>query len=144
MQSVGIFFLDDDGIVRENFLDNQSCYRHCATDNRGNPKSLLAEMRSRENPVPWQSREARDAAGNVVLGLKGLPNRTRQALLRHIGKTPYARFNRITHITICDGKPKFAHYRAARCSPPAWGNFWMINAKNVRKVDLRSLTYQRN
>ena len=115
--------MDDDGIVRENSLDNQPCYRHCATDHRGNPKSLLAEMRSRENPVPWQSREVRDAAVEVVSELKGLPNRTRQALLNHIGKTPYAKFERIIHITLCDGKPKFANYRAARCDPPAWGEF---------------------
>ena len=80
-------------------------------------------MRSRENPVPWQSREVRDAAVEVVSELKGLPNRTRQALLNHIGKTPYAKFERIIHITLCDGKPKFAHYRAARCPPPAWGQF---------------------
>ena len=123
MQSVGIFFLDDDGIVRRNSLDNQICYRHCATDHRGNPKSLLAEMRGSEKPVPWQNREARDAAVEVVQELERLPARTRQALLNHIGKTPYAKFERIIHITLCDGKPKFAHYRAARCPPAAWGQF---------------------
>ena len=62
-------------------------------------------------------------AVEVVQGLKRLPARTRKALVKHIGKTPYAIFNQVTHITITDGKPKFAYYRAARCDPPAWGQF---------------------
>ncbi len=121
--SVSILYLGDDGILREDSFDGQPCYRYCATDNRGDPRGLLTEMRNRKNPTPWESCEARDAAVEIVQGLKRLPARTRKALVKHIGRTPYAQFSHLIPFTIADGKPKFAHYRAARCHPPAWGQF---------------------
>ena len=52
MNSVSFLYLGDDGIAREGSFDGQLCYRHCATDNLGDPKSLLAEMRGSKKPIP--------------------------------------------------------------------------------------------
>ena len=110
-------------------------YRRCATDNRGDPAGLLAEMRSRKPPLPWLDQAARDVAAAVVRELPGLTARTRAALLRHVGATPYAqRASRGVLFTFVDGSPRFAHGRAAR-TLPAWGPFLDLRAECAAGAD---------
>ena len=104
----------DDGVAFE--------FRHCATDNHGNVDGLLAEMRSRRKSerLPWLGKAARDMAARWVWRMSWLNARTRSALVRHIGSTPYledlSKVSRIRYIP-SDGSPNFAYYRAARTIP---------------------------
>ena len=101
--------------------------RRCAMDNHGRVDSLLAEMRSRRKSdrLPWENKTARDAAAQWVLRMSWLNGRTRSALVRHIGCTPYLEdSNQISPIRFVNtkGEPDFAYYHAAR-THPAWGPF---------------------
>ena len=96
--------------------------RRCATDNHGRVDGLLAEMRSRRKSdrLPWENKTARDAAAQWVLRMSWLTARTRSALVRHIGCTPYLEdSNQISPIRFVNtkGEPDFAYYHAARTHP---------------------------
>ena len=97
-------------------------YRRCATDSHGSVAGLLAEMRARRKSdrLPWVDKAARDAAAAVVREMSWLTARTRSALVRHIGRTPYLEDSekvvRISFVST-DGAPNFAYYCAARTRP---------------------------
>ena len=116
--------------------------RHCATDSHGRVDGLLAEMRSRRKSerLPWESKEARDAAAAVVQEMSWLPARTRSALVRHIGSTPYLEDSeRVLSIQFVntDGEPDFAYYRAARTRP-----MWSYHLGDLRAEAARCASGQ--
>ena len=121
MVDANILELRDDGTVGPTMPEGAPpIYRHCATDNHGSVAGLLAEMRSRRKsgPLPWESKEARDAAAHWVGWMLWLHARTRSALLRHIGRTPYLEIsNMIQPVHYTSGGPNFAHHLAARTIP---------------------------
>ena len=96
--------------------------RHCATDNHGSVAGLLAEMRTRRKSerLPWESKGVRGAAALRVRRMSWLPARTRSALMRHIGSTPYLENPeevRWIYLVSSKGEPNFAYHRAARTHP---------------------------
>lgn len=50
---------------------------------------LLAEMASGHDPVPWETREARDGALGWIRECGGLEDEQRARLLRHVRATPW-------------------------------------------------------
>ena len=117
-------------------------YRHCATDNRGSVVGLLAEMRSRRKSeqLPWENKAARDAAAYWVRGMSWLNARTRSALVRHIGRTPYLEHSddvRWIFYVNTKGEPDFAYYRAARTHP-----VWSYHLGNLRAEAARCASGQ--
>ena len=116
--------------------------RHCATDNHGSVAGLLAEMRSRRKSdrLPWESKEARDMAAQWVRRMSWLNVRTRSALVRHIGSTPYLKRSNemlIIPVSNCDGAPGFSYYRAARIHP-----IWSYHLGDLRAEAARCASGQ--
>ena len=92
MSGIMTLKLRDDGTAEVAMPDGSELKcRHCATDVHGSVAGLLAEMRSRRKSeqLPWESKEARDTAADVVREMSGLTARARSVLVRHIGRTPY-------------------------------------------------------
>ena len=85
--------LEDDGTAIYNHADPGTRRRRVyLTDRYGDPAPILAEMRKRTAPnarLPWASVRNRDRAAAAGELDKPLPDRTLQALLRHIDTTPY-------------------------------------------------------
>ena len=123
MSDIMTLKLRDDGTAEVAMPDGSELKcRHCAMDNRGSVAGLLAEIRCRRKSdrLPWVDKAARDAAADVVRGMSWLPARTRSALVRHIGRTPYIDCSiHVVEVSIVDsdGEPDFAYYRAARTNP---------------------------
>ena len=112
--------LEDDGTAEVAMPDGSELKcRHCAMDVHGSVAGLLAEMRSRRKSeqLPWESKEARDAAADVVREMSGLTARARSVLVRHIGRTPYIDCS-IQKVGIRFARnaaaPDFAYHRVAR------------------------------
>ena len=123
MSGIMTLKLRDDGTAEVAMPDGSELKcRHCAMDNRGSVAGLLAEIRSRRKSeqLPWESKEARDTAADVVREMSGLTARARSVLVRHIGRTPYidCSIQKVeASIVDSDGEPDFAYYRAARTNP---------------------------
>ena len=131
MVDVKILELRDDGTVGLMMPEGvPPIYRHCATDVHGSVAGLLADMRSRRKSeqLPWENKAARDTAAGWVRAMSWLNGRTRSALVRHIGRTPYLEIsNMIPPIRYASGGPDFAHYLAVRTSP-----MWSLHLGDLR------------
>ncbi len=93
-QNTNVFTEKADGTLVDVFgnPDCPSLFRFAATDNRGNPSGILAEMRARLSPanrLPWIDLASRNQALPVVDCLP-LHTRTKRALAAHVASTPYA------------------------------------------------------
>ena len=121
MVDVNLLMLRDDGTMGPTRPEGAPpIYRHCATDNHGRVDGLLAEMRSRRKSeqLPWENKRARDTAAAWVRSMSWLNGRTRSALVKYIGRTPYLEIsNMMSPIRYTSDGPNFAHYLAVRTQP---------------------------
>lgn len=84
-----ITFVRPGGVVTQTFADGAATMRICLGYLHDPDDGVLAEMKAKHDPVPWQSAQVRDDATMAVEIRADLDDETRAALLEWIAATPY-------------------------------------------------------
>lgn len=77
------------GVLTRQFADGAATMRVCLGLLDQSDDGLLLEMRQDRDPVPWESRRARDEALDAIARRGDLTDDEREGLLRHVRRTPY-------------------------------------------------------
>lgn len=84
-----ITFVRPGGVATQTFADGAATMRICLGYLHDPDDGVLAEMKAKHDPVPWQSAKVRDEALWAVERRQDLDEKTRARLLEWIAATPY-------------------------------------------------------
>ncbi|MBI1495195.1 hypothetical protein [Halocynthiibacter styelae] len=84
-----ITFVRPGGVATQAFADGAATMRICLGYLHDPDDGVLAEMKAKHDPVPWQSAQVRDDAIMAVETRADLNHDTRARLLEWIAATPY-------------------------------------------------------
>jgi len=84
-----ITFVRPGGVATRIFADGAETMRICLGYLHDPDDGVLAEMKAKHDPVPWQSAQVRDESMRAVGARADLDDETQAQLLEWIAATPY-------------------------------------------------------